>query len=187
MGSRIVTVTSVLFLLALGGCAGTGWDPAEIEKVREKPRPPEVTEAIEAFKKSHKDIQLYFDQAYAYAIFPRVTKAAAGLGGAYGEGYVYSGDKLVGLTTLSQGTLGVQLGAQTVREILFFKDKAALETLKKGGIKLGAQASAVATDAGAATGTSYNRGVAVFVLSKAGLMFEASIGGQEFTWTPLED
>jgi len=31
----------------------------------------------------------------------------------------------------------------------------------------------------------YSKGMAVFTVAKGGLMFEASIGGQKFSYTPL--
>ena len=34
--------------------------------------------------------------------------------------------------------------------------------------------------------TKYYKGMAVFVYTKGGLMFEAAIGGQKFSFTPLE-
>ena len=84
-----------------------------------------------------------------------------------------------------QFTLGLQLGGQTYREIIFFENKTALDLFEYGNFEFGAQVSAVAATAGVSADTDYSRGVAVFTIAKGGLMFEASVGGQKFTFEPL--
>ena len=85
---------------------------------------------------------------------------------------------------MTQLTFGFQLGAQLYQEIIFFEDKAAMDDFKGGNYELGAQASAVAVTAGASADAGYDHGVAVFTLAKGGLMYEASIGGQKFSFKP---
>ena len=50
-----------------------------------------------------------------------------------------------------------------------------------------AQISAVAATAGASTDADYSNGVAVFTLTVGGLMYEASVGGQTFEFTPATE
>ncbi len=69
-------------------------------------------------------------------------------------------------------------------KLYFFKDKETLEDFKKGNHKPGAQASAIASTAGASTDADYDHSVAIFTLSKSGLMFEATVGGQKFNFKP---
>jgi lipid-binding SYLF domain-containing protein len=83
-----------------------------------------------------------------------------------------------------QATIGFQLGGQAYREIIFFKDQKALDHFTSGNFEFSAQASAVAVTAGAATDADYSDGVAVFTLPKGGLMYEASVGGQKFSYDP---
>jgi hypothetical protein len=45
--------------------------------------------------------------------------------------------------------------------------------------------SAVAVAAGASANAKYRQGVAVFTATRGGLMFEASVGGQKFSYEPL--
>ncbi|MEX0775785.1 MAG: YSC84-related protein [Phycisphaeraceae bacterium] len=139
---------------------------------------------IETFKGKDPSMQKFFDTSHGYAVFPEVAKGGAGIGGAHGEGVVYQQGKVVGYTTLSQATLGVQLGGQTYREIIFFQNKHDLDTFKSGNYEFSAQASAVAAESGAASNADYSQGVAVFTMARAGLMFEASVGGQKFSYTP---
>ena len=44
----------------------------------------------------------------------------------------------------------------------------------------------VAAAEGASADAKYRHGVLIYTLAKTGLMFEASVGGQRFKFTPLE-
>jgi hypothetical protein len=91
-------------------------------------------------------------------------------------------------------------------QVIFFEDKRAFEEFTSGNFEFGAQATAVAITAGASAqasttgssagasggahdattaGTGFYKGMATFTVAKGGLMFEASIGGQKFTYKPL--
>ncbi len=129
-------------------------------------------------------MQAFFDKAWGYAVYPDVGKAGMGIGGAHGGGVVFEQGQVVGSTKLTQLSFGFQLGAQLYQEIIFFQNKAAMDDFKNGNFKLGAQASAVAVTAGASVNADYDNGVAVFTLAKGGLMYEASVGGQKFSYKP---
>lgn len=138
--------------------------------------------AMDEFKRVDPSLQRMLDKAYGYAIFPSVGKGAVGVGGAYGRGEVYEGNTMIGYCDLSQGTIGFQLGGQEYMELIVFETKAALDRFKSNTFEFSGQASAVAVRSGAAATAPYENGVAVFTMTKAGLMFEASIGGQRFTY-----
>jgi lipid-binding SYLF domain-containing protein len=149
----------------------------------------------------------FFENSYGYAVFPTVGKAGIGVGGAFGEGLVYlSGDASpVGKTTVTQLSIGWQLGGQAYSMIVFLQDRRAFEEFTSGNFEFSAQAEAVAITAGvsaaartsgssvtasgtehdAATAGRYYKGMAVFTVTKGGLMYEASIGGQKFSYKPL--
>ena len=150
--------------------------------------------------------QEYFDNAYGYALFPTIGKAGFVVGGAYGEGRVYEGGKHIGNTAMSQWTAGVQLGATGFSQVIFFENKAALVEFTSGSFEFGvkveatiltASADASATTAGGSAtasankdqaiteGGGYQNGMAVFTVTKGGLMYEISLGGQKFDYTPL--
>lgn len=146
----------------------------------------------------------FFNTSYGYALFPTIGKGGIGIGGAHGSGRVYRGGAHVGDTSMTQVTLGLQLGGQAYSQIIFFQDKRAFDEFTTGNFEFGAQATAVAITAGAqaqagtsgtgagASGTQdhaktaggYHKGMAVFTVAKGGLMYEASIGGQKFSYTP---
>jgi lipid-binding SYLF domain-containing protein len=136
----------------------------------------EAQDTVAVFKKVDPDLSRFFKSSVGYAVFPTVEKGAAGIGGATGSGIVFEKSKAVGKTSLTQVTVGAQLGGQTYSEIIFFETAPALTDFKKGTLALAAQASAVA---------KYQNGVAVFTTGKGGLMFEASVGGQKFSFEPF--
>ncbi len=140
--------------------------------------------AIAEFKNADPSLEPFFKDAYGYAIFPEITQGAVGIGGAAGDGTVFQGGEAIGSSTMSQVTIGLALGGQVYREAIFFKDQAALDDFKKGNYEFAAEASAVAVKSGAAKNAGYDHGVAIFTMAKGGLMFEASIGGQKFTFQP---
>ena len=147
----------------------------------------QVEETVQTFRTRDPGLERFFKRSYGWAVFPKVTKGAAGVGGANGRGLVYEEKALVGYSTLSQATIGLQLGGQTYREIVFFQTKVDLDRFRAGTFAFDAQASAVAVRAGASTDANYTRGAAVFTMTRAGLMYEASIGGQRFTYEPLHE
>ena len=143
-------------------------------------------EVIEQFRQVDPTLQQFFDAAHAYAVFPKVTKGAAGIGAAQGHGAVYEGGILVGHAILKQITVGAQLGGKAYSELVFLEDLPTFEQFKKGDVQFSAQASEVAAAKGAAADADYDEGVAIFTRSQRGLMFEASIGGQKFSYTATE-
>ena len=179
MKIRFVTILAALTLGATFFAPSyAGWD------AREKKAASKVAETKAKFLKKDPTLKAFFNKAYAYVVFPTVGKGAIGIGGAHGKGYVYRKGKLIGYSSLTQVTIGFQLGGQAYSEIIFFKDKTAFNLFKNGNLKFSAQASAVAADKGVAANADYSGGVAIFTMAKGGLMYEASIGGQGFSYKP---
>lgn len=174
-GKFAAAVVAAGLMLGLG--TAFAWDAAGEKR---------ALDAIAEFKRADPGIEAFFQEAHGYAVFPEITKGAIGIGGASGDGTVFEGGNTVGSSTMNQVTIGLQLGGQTYREVIFFKDKAALDNFKRGNFEVAAGASAIAAAKGASKAANYERGVAIFTLAQSGLMFEASIGGQEFTYEPKE-
>ena len=145
-----------------------------------------------------------FDSAYGYALFPTIGKAGFVVGGAYGKGRVFEQGKYIGDTAMTQATVGFQLGGSGFSQVVFFQDKRALSEFINGNFEFGAEAQAVALTAAAGAsantsgssasasggknnaatgGAGYNKGMATFTITKGGLMYEASVGGQKFSYT----
>ena len=144
----------------------------------------ETAAALNRLQEKHKDIKEKLQKAYGYAVFPSVGRAGVVLGGAYGQGEVFEGGKPVGFATMSQITVGVQVGGQTFTQILTFGNQKSFENFKKRG-KLGftANASAVMVKA-AATATNNVSDVQASAYSMGGMLIELSLGGSKFMFIP---
>jgi lipid-binding SYLF domain-containing protein len=126
----------------------------------------------------------FLNRSYAYTIFPNVGKGGFIAGGAYGRGVVYEQGKMIGYSDISQATFGLQAGGQSYSELVVFEKQLDFDRFIGGRLTFAANASAVAIKTGAADAAQYSDGVAVFVAPVGGLMVEAAIGGQQFTFLP---
>ena len=161
------------------------WNPVKNKKSSKQGAKDKTQVALDSFKKMP-ELQPYFRKAKGYAVFPNVGKGGVGIGGARGKGEVFQDGKVIGSTTLTQVSIGFQLGGQAFSQIIFFKDKRDLNRFIQGNFEFGASASAALINSGAAVETSYSNGIAVLTVSKGGLMYEASIGGQKFSYEPYD-
>jgi len=181
MKRNVLTWVSVVAAIsALTGCSTA---PKTAEKKTELTS--EVQASLDAARATDPGLQHFFDTAAGYAVFPTVGKGAVGVGGAYGRGQLFERGQLVGYCSLTQASIGLALGGQSYTELIFFEDQPALDRFKSGNYAFAAQASAVALKSGASANARYSDGVAVFTLGEAGLMVEASIGGQKFNYEPI--
>ncbi len=162
-----------------------------------------ISDTLKIFRDAG-DSSTFFSNSYGYAVFPTIGKAGIGIGGAFGEGQVFEQGKRVGQASMSQLSIGFQLGAQGYSQIVFFQDKRAFDEFTNGNFEFAATAEAVAITAGASASAStagssatvsggknnantagnYNKGMAIFTVAKGGLMYEASIAGQKFKYKP---
>lgn len=188
MNKRILSSLSLFLLLALTSTAALADRCASTIKVFRN-----------AGESGH-----FFDKSYAYAVFPSIGRAGVGIGGARGTGCVYRQGKLVGRSTMTQLTAGLQLGGQVFSQIVFLEDQRAFNEFTSGSFEFSAQVSAVAITAGAsaaantggssagisggrndaATAGKFRRGMAIFTVARGGLMYEAALGGQRFSYRP---
>ncbi len=164
-------------------------------------RADEYTDTVQLFKNAGQS-GTFFNKAHGYAVFPTIGKGALGIGGARGTGRVYVQGRHVADTTLTQLSIGFQAGGQTFSQIVFLEDERAVREFSSGQFGFGAGVSAVAITAaasasasttGATAGVSggkkdattsgeYYRGMAVFTIAKGGLMYEAALAGQKFSY-----
>ncbi len=145
----------------------------------------DCTEAKADFIRTDGLMKNVFANAYGYVIFPNVGKGAIGIGGAAGNGIVYQRGAIVGKAKMTQVSIGFQWGGQAYREVIFFENKTTFDRFKQSKFEFAAQASAVAATAGASANVKYANGVMIFTQQKGGLMYEASVGGQKFKYTPF--
>ncbi len=172
---------ALLGAMALAGCTATAPIAEQRAQLVEH-----ADAALLTFQEVDPTLSHFINEAHGYAVFPRVTRGGLGIGGAHGRGVVYRQAQPVGWCELTQATIGVQLGGQSFSQLIFFGTADAFENFKAGSWALAANASAVAAHHGAAGAADYERGVAVFILPRGGLMFEAAVGGQRFTYEPIQ-
>jgi lipid-binding SYLF domain-containing protein len=194
MSNRLVAgVVIAALLLALPAAAG--------RKVKD------YSETIEQFKEISVVAQ-FFDSAYGYAVFPSIGKGGLGIGGSHGKGQVYRGGEVIGFTSTSDISIGLQAGGQAYAQIIFFQNEEALNKFIKGNFEFAASAEAIAVQASASAtastegagadasgsktaekataGAKYQNGMAVFTMAKGGLMYAATIAGQKYSYKPVE-
>ncbi|WP_047545107.1 lipid-binding SYLF domain-containing protein [Psychroserpens sp. Hel_I_66] len=127
-------------------------------------------------------MQDLFDNSAGYVIFPNVGKGGLIIGAAAGNGVLYEDGVAQGMAKLKKLNIGLQAGGQAIIEVIFFEDETALAKFKDGDFEFDAGVSAVVLESGKAKKAKYKNGVAVIALPKAGLMAEASVGGQKFSY-----
>ena len=158
----------------------SGWKPSKNFNNQNKANFKTI-EALKKFKRIRR-LKPYFKEAAGFAVFPNIAKAGLGIGGARGYGEVFEDGKVIGSTTVTQLSFGFQLGGQAFSQIIFFQNKRDIDRFTDGNFEFGASASAALITEGANASVDYTNGVAVMTFSKGGLMYEASIGGQKFTF-----
>lgn len=173
--TNIVTAVLAFIISVTMNAQVGGWNP-ELTS--------DSNEALKTMLEKTPKLESFHNESFGYVVFPKITKAGIGLGGAMGKGIVFKNHQVVGKSKLKQVSLGLQFGGQQYSEIIFFKDQESFEKFTNGKVKFDGQASAVAIKEGASIDMAYQDGVAVFTQTKGGLMYEASLGGQHFKYMP---
>jgi lipid-binding SYLF domain-containing protein len=172
---KSITFTTLLFL-AIGLNAQSNKDQKIIK---------DANKAKDKLMKMEVGLDQFFTNSAGYVVFPNVGKGGFIIGGASGNGVVYENGIMIGMADLKKLSVGLQAGGQAITEIIFFETEADLAEFKKGDFEFSAEASAVALKSGISVNAKYRDGVAVFALPKAGLMADASVGGQKFAYKPM--
>jgi lipid-binding SYLF domain-containing protein len=144
----------------------------------------EVESTIARYKNTDPGIERFFKKSAGYVVFPKVGKAGLIVGFGHGDGELFERGRVIGVASISVGTVGLQAGAQEYSEIVFFENRAALDRFKQNKFEFAASASAVIVKAGTAATTEYRDGVAIFTQPTGGAMVEAAVGGQKFSYKP---
>ena len=176
-GKAVLSTVALMGLLALAACNTAPASPEGKAEMRRS-----SADALAQAQRNDPSLTPILNHAAGYAVFPSIGKGAMGIGGAYGKGDVYDKGSVVGYCDMTQGSIGLQLGGQAYSEVIVFQTHDALETFKAGNFRFDAQASAVALKSGAGATAKFTSGVAVFTMDEAGLMYEASVGGQKFSY-----
>jgi lipid-binding SYLF domain-containing protein len=142
----------------------------------------EAASTVAKAQKADPGLAKLLSSSAGYAVFPTISKGAVGVGGAYGQGVLYENGKAIGYCDMRQASIGAQIGGQGYTEIVVFQTPTAVDKFKKSELEFSAQASAVALKSGSSENAKFTDGVAAFTLDESGLMAEAAVGGQRFTY-----
>ncbi|WP_345816983.1 lipid-binding SYLF domain-containing protein (plasmid) [Paraburkholderia sp. PREW-6R] len=127
-----------------------------------------------------KDLQ---NQAKAVVVFPSIVKAGLLVGAQGGMGVAFRPDgSVIGYYRARGVSYGLQAGAQTFSEAMFFMTDAALADLTSGtGLSVGVGPSVVVVDAAMAkslTTSTLQSDVYAFIFGQQGLMAGLGVQGQ---------
>jgi len=177
--SILLRTLTVVLIIGLHPIASAQWQADSDDKLQVK-----AAQAIDNIKTKVERSHPFFEDAYAYAIWPGIIRVAVGFGGAYGKGLVVEQDKAVGTVKYWQFSSGIQAGAKNFSMIVFFKDKESLESLQRGEMQFAGQAGVDLLTMGAHGTPGYSAGVAIIPLTKLGLMAEFSASGVKYNYKP---
>ena len=172
-------LVSLSMLLASLGAAADDWQADTGKKLEVR-----AERAIERMKTGIERSLPYFEDAYAIAVWPGISRLGFGFGGAYGKGVVIEQGKSVGTVGYWQFSSGIQAGLKSFTMVVFFKDKEALDDLKAGKIQFAGQAGVDFATMGAHGTPSYNEGVAIIPMTNFGLMGEFAAAGVKYNYKP---
>ncbi len=176
------TLVSLSFLLASISATADDWQADAGKKLEVR-----AERAIERMKSEIERSLPYFEDAYAIAVWPGVSRLGFGFGGAYGKGVVIEQDQSVGTVGYWQFSSGIQAGLKSFTMIVFFRDKEALDDLKAGKIQFAGQAGVDFATMGAHGTPTYNEGVAIIPMTNFGLMGEFAASGVKYNYKPYKD
>ena len=182
MRQSLATTLVALLAFVAGHGAAADWEATDGDELQER-----AQKTIERVRAEVARSHPYFEDAYAMAVWPGITRAALGFGGAYGKGIVIEQNEAVGTVNYWQFSSGIQAGAKNFALIIFFKDREALEGLKRNDTQFTGQAGIGFGTFGASGTPAYNEGVALIPLTNLGLMAEFSAAGVWFRYKPYSD
>jgi lipid-binding SYLF domain-containing protein len=175
------TLLVAAFGFGLAGCQTVPNTPEKREALDNS-----VQNSLSEMRSEDPSFGEFIDRAYAYAVYPSVGKGGFVFGGAYGNGELYQGGRMIGYSDMSQATVGAQIGGQEYSEVIAFENQAALDKFTSKEYAFDASVSAVALKSGVAKTARFREGIAVFKYIKGGLMADASVGGQRFRFRPVQ-
>jgi lipid-binding SYLF domain-containing protein len=179
--SRAFALSLGLSIAAAGFVAGCAHAPkTEAERAQLLS---DAQSTVDMMTAKDPSLRTVLDQAVAYVVFPRIGAGGFIIGGAGGKGVLFERGQFAGYASLSQTSIGAQLGGQKYAEVIVLQNQYALDQMRAGKLNLGATASAVALSAGAAASTQFRNGVAVFTQPLGGAMFNVSLSGQQVKLT----
>jgi lipid-binding SYLF domain-containing protein len=173
--SKMSIITGLSVAALLSGSMALAASKAEIDA--------SVGEALTQFgalDMSHAGLE---KKSSGMLVFPRVTKAGAGVAGEYGEGVLQVNGKTVGYYNVKSASVGLTLGAAKRSEIIMFMTPESLQKFTSSkGWSIGADTGIALVSKGA--GADYDtktlqKPILGFVFAEKGLMADLSLEGSK--------
>ena len=169
--------TGLITSAAWFGAAASAADTAAIDS--------HAAATLERFYALAPNNKFLVQNAAAVLVFPRITKAGAGLGGEHGDGALQENGKTVAYYAISGASIGLTLGVSRHSEVILFNSPEARDKFLNGGDwSIGADASVAVMKKGA--GGDYDsqtlkKPVLAFIFGEKGLMGDASLQGAKIS------
>jgi|SRR5882757_4637132 lipid-binding SYLF domain-containing protein len=123
--------------------------------------------------------------AKAELVFPNIVKAGLIFGGAYGEGVLMEGSKVIEYYNSINGSWGLQVGAESYGYVVFLMNDKALSYVQKSkGWEIGIGPTVVLVNEGVAknlSSTTLQDDAYAFIFNQQGLMASLSIEGTKIS------
>jgi len=174
---QLLAASGLMLLGLVGSAASFADSKAEIDA--------SVSKALKQFYTLSPKNKELAGKAAGMLVFPRITKAGAGIAGEYGEGVLLVKDKTVGYYSIGGGSIGLTLGIADRSEIIMFMTQASLDKFTNShGWAIGADAgiALVTTGAGGTYDTkTLQKPILGFVFGEKGLIGDLSLEGSKIT------
>lgn len=163
-----------LFALALGVSAGARAESRQEIDVA-------VSDSLQKFTNANPAHAQLLSEAVGVLVFPRITKAGAGIGGEHGDGALLKSGVTKHYYSVSSASLGLTLGAGQRTEIILFMTQESLHKFEESkGYNLGVDAQVAVVSKGA--GGNYDsetlkKPILGFVFDEKGLIGDISLKG----------
>jgi lipid-binding SYLF domain-containing protein len=142
-----------------------------------------VSDTLQKFTAANPAHGELLSKAAGVLVFPRITKAGAGIGGEHGDGALLKGGVTHQYYSLSSASVGLTLGAGQRSEVLLFMTKEALLKFESSdGYNVGVDSQIAVVSKGA--GGDYDsetlkRPILGFVFDEKGLIGDISLKGSK--------
>ncbi len=161
--------------MLIGACAHAPKTQAQRNELYQR-----AEQTVAQMEQTDPSLRPMLQSAAGYVVFPSVGQGGLVVGGASGEGVIFEHGRPSGVAQLTMGEAGAVVGGESYKELVVVRNRDQLNNIRSGNFKFGAEAKAVALQAGAAATTEFDpHGVAVFVASQSGAMLSAALTGQE--------
>ncbi len=176
------SVLGIAFALSAAGALGAA-NVAQAASAEDLNR--DSAQALQNLTQTNRTAADIARSARAVLIFPNIVKAGLVFGGAYGEGTLMKGGRVVNYYNSVTGSWGLQAGAQSYGYAVFLMSNKAVDYLdKSAGWEIGVGPTVVVVDEGAAKNLSTSTlkdDAYAFIFNQQGLMAGISLEGTKIS------